>query len=187
MILGYARVSTRDQNLEMQIDALKKAGCEVIYKEKASGRKTDRKQLEKLLNHIRPHDTLVVYSLDRLGRTVKQLIDLISDFKTQHIHFKSISEGVFDTTSPMGEAILQIIAILKAMEVNISRERTMSGLAAARARGRTGGRPVGSYNKIAAATAVSMYEKEIPIKKILSTLNISRATLYNYLKRENVK
>jgi len=87
----------------------------------------------------------------------------------------------------MGEAILQIIAILKAMEVNISRERTMSGLTAARARGRTGGRPVGSYNKITAATAVSMYEKEVPVKKILSTLKISRATLYNYLKRENVK
>jgi DNA invertase Pin-like site-specific DNA recombinase len=125
--------------------------------------------------------------LDRLGRTVKQLIDLISDFKTRHIHFKSISEGVFDTTSPMGETILQIIAILKAMEINISRERTLSGLAAARSRGRKGGRPEGSYNKITAAAAVSLYQKDIPVSDILSTLQISRATLYNYLKKENFK
>jgi DNA invertase Pin-like site-specific DNA recombinase len=185
MILGYARVSTKDQNLNLQIDALKKTGCDTIFQEKASGLKTDRPELENLLRQIRSNDTLVVYSLDRLGRTVKQLIDLISDFKTRHIHFKSISEGVFDTTSPMGEAILQIIAILKAMEVNISRERTLSGLASARSRGRKGGRPSGSYNKITAAAAVSLYQKNIPISDILFTLQISRATLYNYLKKEN--
>jgi DNA invertase Pin-like site-specific DNA recombinase len=187
MIFGYARVSTKDQNLDLQVDALKKAGCETIFQEKASGLKTYRPELEKLLSKIHSNDTLVVYSLDRLGLTVKQLIDLITDFKTRQIHFKSISEVVFNTTSPMGEAILQIIAILKAMEVNINRERTLSGLSAARSRGKNGGRPMGSYNKITAAAAVSLYQKQVPVSDILSTLKISRATLYNYLKYENIK
>ena len=124
-----------------------------------------------------------MYSIDRLGRTVKQLVELLADFKAKEIQFKSLTEGVFDTTSPMGEAIFQIMAILKAMEVNILRERTMKGLDAARARGRKGGRPAGTYNKLASA---NHYQKNIPISEILKLLHISRATLYEYLKREGV-
>jgi DNA invertase Pin-like site-specific DNA recombinase len=186
MNIGYARVSTKEQNLNLQIDALSKAGCKIIFQEKASGRKVDRPELEKLLSQIRPKDVLIVYSLDRLGRTIKQLIDLINDFKSKGIQFKSLTEGSFDTTSAMGEAIFQIMAILKAMEVNLLRERTMKGLQAARARGRKGGRPVGSFNKIKSEAAASLYKKQKPITDILKTLQISRATLYEYLKREGV-
>jgi DNA invertase Pin-like site-specific DNA recombinase len=187
MIFGYARVSTKEQNLDLQIDALKKAGCKKIFQEKASGMKQDRPELEKLLEQLRTSDTLIVYSIDRLGRTVKQLIQLINDFKEQGVNFRSITEGAFDTTTPMGEAVFQIMAILKGLEISILRERTMKGLDAARARGRKGGRKLGSYNKEAAAYAVSLYQKQKPISDILKTVHISRATLYEYLKKEGVK
>ena len=187
MIFGYARVSTIEQNLDLQIDALQKINCEKIFQEKASGRKLDRPELENLLNQIRSGDTLIVYSIDRLGRTVKQLIQLINDFKEKGINFKSITEGAFDTTTPMGEAVFQIMAILKGLEVSIIRERTMKGLEAARARGRNGGRKLGSYNKVSAAAAVTLYQKGDTISSILTTLHISRATLYEYLKKEGVE
>lgn len=186
MIIGYARVSTKDQNLQMQIDALKNANCEEIYSEKASGKKVDRGELERVLTQLRTGDVLVVYSLDRLGRTAKQLIELLNEFKERRIHFKSLTEGYFDTSTPMGEAIFQIIAILKAMEVNVLRERTRDGLRAARARGKNGGRPVGSYDKIKAAAAVSLYSKKGTISNITKVLNISRSTLYQYLQKEGV-
>ena len=186
MIFGYARVSTKDQNLDLQIDALKKSGCEKIYQEKASGTKSRREELDKLIEQFWTGDILIVYSLDRLGRTVLQLINLISVFKERGIHFKSITEGTFDTTSPMGEAIFQIIAVLKAVEVNVLKERTKSGLIAARARGRLGGRPVGTYDKVKAAAVVTLYKKEIPISQICEKIGISRSTLYQYLKREGV-
>jgi DNA invertase Pin-like site-specific DNA recombinase len=187
MIFGYARVSTIEQNLDLQIDALKKSGCEKIFQEKASGRKIDRPELEKLLSQIRKGDILIVYSIDRLGRTVKQLIDLINHFKEEGINFKSLSEGEFDTTSPMGEAVFQIMAILKSMEVNILRERTMKGLEAARARGRNGGRKPGSYNKTKAAAAVTLYNKGDKPTEIMNVLGIkSKATLYQYLRNEGV-
>jgi DNA invertase Pin-like site-specific DNA recombinase len=186
MIFGYARVSTKDQNLEMQIDRLKQANCDEIFSEKASGKKTDRKEFEKLMDKLRSGDVLVVYSLDRLGRTSKQLIELLSFFKEKNIHLKSLSEGLFDTSTPMGEAIFQIIAILKSMEVNILRERTIEGLKSARSRGRKGGRPKGTYNKIKASAAVTLYNKGESISNITSTLNISRSTLYQYLQNEGV-
>lgn len=186
MVFGYARVSTKDQNLDLQIDSLHKLGCEKIFKEKASGRKLDRPELEKLLHQLRSGDVLIVYSIDRLGRTVNQLIHLINEFKEKGINFKSITEGVFDTTTPMGEAVFQIMAILKGLEVSILRERTIKGLESARARGRKGGRKPGSYNKVTAAAAVTLYQKGDSISDILKTLNISRATLYEYLKKEGV-
>lgn len=187
MILGYARVSTKDQSLNLQVDALKKAGCKDVYSEKVSGRSTRKPELEKLLANIREGDIVIVYSLDRLGRTSKELINLLSDFKEKGIQFKSLQEGMFDTTSAMGEAVFQIIAILKAMEVQVLSERTKDGLRAARARGKKGGRPKGTYNRNKAAAAVTLYSKELPISKITSTLGISRSTLYDYLRREGVK
>ena len=186
MIFGYARVSTKEQNLNLQTDALKKAGCERIFQEKVSGRSPNRPELLKLLEHIRPGDTLIAFSVDRLGRTTRELIILLNDFKEKGITFKSLSEGIFDTSSPMGEAIFQIIAILKAMEVNVLRERTIKGIEAARARGVNGGRPAGSYNKKKASAAVTLYKQKNSINFIEDNLNISRSTIYQYLRNEGV-
>jgi DNA invertase Pin-like site-specific DNA recombinase len=185
-VFGYGRVSTKNQNIFLQRDALQKAGCEKIYEEKVSGTKIERAELSKLLDNLRKDDTLIVYSLDRLGRTTLQLVNLIAMFKEKGIHFRSLSEGVFDTTSPMGEAIFQIIAILKSMEVNILKERTKSGLEAARARGRVGGRPKGSFNRLKAGAAANMYTKGATVKEITASLTISRSTLYEYLRAEGV-
>ena len=187
MIFGYARVSKQDQNPNMQLDALKKAGCDEIIWEKLSGRKAQKPKLDNLLTKLRKGDILVVYSIGRLGRTSRQLINLLFDLKESGVQFRSLKEGVFDTTSPMGEAIFQIVAILKGMEVEVLRERTRDGLEAARARGRKGGRPKGSYNKSKAAAAVSLYNKELPISEITDTLAISRSTLYDYLRKEGAK
>lgn len=187
MFFGYARVSTKDQNLDLQIDSLKKAGCEKIFREKLSGRSIEKPELEELLKHLRPGDTLIVHSIDRLGRTVKQLIDLINEFKERQINLKSLSEGYFDTTTPMGEAIFQIMAILKSMEVSILRERTLKGLESARARGRNGGRKKGSYDKIKSAAAATMYQNGNIVNDIIKSLSISRSTLYTYLRNENIK
>ena len=187
MKIGYARVSTKEQDLSLQIDALKREGCEEIYKEKISGKKKERKELEELLSNIRKGDEVIVYSLDRLGRTRKQLLDLLDEFKEREIHFKSISEGYFDTTTPMGQAIFEIIAILKAMEVNVLSERTKAGLATARARGRNGGRPTGSHNKTKSGAAAHRYKQGIGIDEICNDLYISRSTLYRNLRIEGVK
>jgi DNA invertase Pin-like site-specific DNA recombinase len=186
MIFGYARVSTKEQNLNLQADALKKAGCERIFQEKVSGRSPNRPELLKLLEQIRPGDTLIVFSVDRLGRTTRELIILLNDFKEKGITFKSLSEGIFDTSSPMGEAIFQIIAILKSMEVNVLRERTIKGIEAARARGVNGGRPTGSYNKKKASAVVTLYKQKNSINFIEDNLNISRSTIYQYLRKEGV-
>ena len=188
MVFGYARVSTKDQSLDRQIDSLKLAGCEEIFREKISGRKKEKPELEKLLSLLRKDDILVVDSLDRLGRTSKELINLLHGFKEKGIRFRSLKEGMFDTTTPMGEAILQIIAILKAMEVEVLRERTMDGLKAARARGRNGGRKPGSYNKEKAATAAALYaQRKHSVIDIMRMAGIrSKATLYEYLRREGV-
>lgn len=186
MIFGYARVSKREQNLTLQINALKNASCEEIYQEKVSGRTLHRAEFDKLISILRSGDTLIVFSLDRLGRTSKQLMDLLSSFKEKKINLKSLTEGVFDTTSPMGEAIFQIIAILKAMEVNVLRERTIKGLEAARLEGRVGGRPAGSYNKKKASAVVTLYKQKESINFIEETQNISRSTIYQYLRREGV-
>lgn len=187
MIFGYARVSTKDQSLDLQIDGLKKEGCEEVFSEKLSGRNKNKPKLSELISKLRKGDVVMVYSLDRLGRTSKELISLLSDLKEKGIQFRSLQEGLFDTTSPMGEAIFQIIAILKAMEVRVLSERTKDGLEAARARGRKGGRPKGSYNKNKAAAAVTLYKRELPISEITQSLKISRSTLYQYLRNEGVK
>ncbi|MEP5364643.1 MAG: recombinase family protein [Reichenbachiella sp.] len=187
MVFGYARVSTKDQNLDLQIDALKEAGCEEVYSEKLSGRSLKKPKLDELLGKIRKGDVVIVYSLDRLGRTSKELINLLSEFKEKEIQFKSLREGIFDTTSAMGEAVFQIIAILKAMEVQVLSERTKDGLSAARARGKKGGRPKGSYDRNKAAAAVTLYKRELPISEITDSLKISRSTLYQYLRNEGIK
>ena len=139
MLVGYARVSTDDQNLDMQLTSLKEAGCEKVYEDKLSGTKTNRPGLQLALEVLRKNDTLIVWKLDRLGRTVKGLIDLVNLLHQKGIHFKSITDHV-DTSTPSGRFFFHIMASLAQMERELVAERTKAGLASARSQGRIGGR-----------------------------------------------
>jgi DNA invertase Pin-like site-specific DNA recombinase len=139
MRIGYARVSTRDQNLELQLDALNKAGCKRIFTDKLSGAQLERPGLKEALSHLREADTLVVWKLDRLGRSVKGLVDLVNELETQKVHFQSITDGV-DTKTPAGRFFFHVMASLAQMERELIMERTRAGLEAARCQGRVGGR-----------------------------------------------
>lgn len=181
MLFGYARVSTKDQNLYMQFDALKKYGVEEknIYAEKITGTKKDRPAFTEMLNYLREGDTVVVYKLDRIGRSTKHLVDLINDFQERGVNFVSINENI-DTTTAMGKLVFTIFSGLAQFERDIISERTKSGLDAARARGRNGGRPKKGQSKL--NMAFRMYDsKEYSIKEILDASGVSRATFYRYL------
>jgi DNA invertase Pin-like site-specific DNA recombinase len=185
MNFGFARVSKNDQSLDRQLDALKLEQCDEIIIEKKSGRKQQTK-LNELLSKMRTGDRLTVKSIDRLGRTAKELIGLLDHFKVKGIEFISIDERI-DTTTIMGEAMFKIISILKEMEVSILSERTKDGLAAARARGRKGGRPKGSYNEQTANGVAHLYNIGKPVSEIMEAYNISRSTVYDHLRRKDVK
>ena len=179
MILGYARVSTDDQNLDLQRDALKSAGCERVYEEKASGGKTDRAELSRLLENVRSGDTVVVWRLDRVGRSLKHLIAVIEQLECLGVGFQSVTESI-DTTTPGGRLVFHIFASLAEFERALIRERTRAGLAAARARGRQGGRPAvldAGKQKIAQALRNDTSQS---VTAICKTLGISRATFYRY-------
>ena len=183
MIIGYARVSTHEQTLDMQIQELKKYGCEKIYQEKVSGTKSDRLKLTECLNNLKKGDTLVVWRLDRLGRSSKDLIEIISNLSKEEIKFKSICDGAIDTTTANGVLIFNIFAALAQFERDLIRERTLAGLTAARARGRQGGRPKMETDNPKILTAKKLHkDKTISINDICKTLGISRPTLYRYLK-----
>ena len=186
MLIGYARVSTTDQTLDLQKDALEKAGCSHIFTDTISGATTDRPGLEKAVAYLREGDTLVVWRLDRLGRTLKHLIETIADFNKRHIGFKSITENI-DTTTSGGKLIFHIFGALAEFERDIIRERTKAGLLAARARGRKGGQPKALTPKQAAIAQALYDDKTNAIADICKTLNISRATLYRYIKVETTK
>lgn len=183
MKIGYARVSTQDQNEQLQIDALKAAGCKKIYVEKASGTKTDRPELAKCLEDLRDNedDALVVWRLDRLGRNLVHLIETVNKLSDRKIGFISLHEQ-HDTTSANGKLVFNIFASLAQFERDLISERTQAGLAAARSRGKTGGRPKKLTDKQVAMMR-KMYElKELPVGDIAKQFNISRAVLYTYLK-----
>lgn len=183
MLIGYARVSTRDQNLDLQLDGLKAVGCETIFQEKISSAK-ERPQLQKLLDTLRAGDTLIVWKLDRLGRSLKELIHLVNDFQERQIGFRSLNDAI-DTTTAQGRLVFNIFASLAEFERDIIRERTRAGLSAARARGRMGGRRKGlSPEALSKAEAArTLYEKrEKTVAEIGKILGISRATVYRYLK-----
>ena len=188
MKIGYARVSTREQNLDMQVIALENAGCEKIYEEIVSGVKADRPVLNNLLKQLRPGDTLVVWKLDRLGRSLKHLVDLVQVLIQNNIDLCSLNDPI-DTTTSQGRLIFNIFASLAAFERDVIRERTQAGLSAARARGRRGGRPKG-LTKAAEATAYAaetLYkEKKLSVIDICKKLSISKSTLYKYLRHRNV-
>ena len=180
-LIGYARVSSTDQNLDLQVDALTKAGCGRVFTEKASGALDERPELARMLDHLRDSDTLVVYRLDRLGRNLRHLIDLVGELDTRGVAFRSLSEGI-DTGTPGGSFVFHLFGALAEFERELIRERTNAGLAAARARGRKGGRPRKmTPEKIGVAR--SMYEsKEHTLQAIADTVGVSRATLYRTLK-----
>jgi len=188
MKIGYARVSTKEQNLDMQIDALKEAGCERVYYEKKSTRK-EREELDKLIDNCRSGDIVIVWKLDRIGRTSLELIKLIDFFNKNDIGFRSLNDSFIDTTSPNGKLIFTIFSALAEHEREIVKQRTKAGLDSARMRGRVGGRPKGlnKTSQMKAHAAVDLYNKNISISNIMATLGIgSKATLYRYLKLMDV-
>lgn len=160
--LGYARVSTQEQNLDLQQDALKKEGCKTVFTDKVSGIKSNKPNFEKLMEYARPGDTIVIWKLDRLGRSTVKLIELIELLKQKGIHLKSLSESI-DTSTASGNLFFQFMCVLAEHERNVIRERTKAGLESARARGRAGGRPQGlseRYKKIAAEVK-EMYDRNL--------------------------
>ena len=177
-LLGYARVSTTDQDASLQIDALTKAGCYRVFVDTGSGSLQHRPELDKLLDQLRPGDTLVVWRLDRLGRSIRHLIDQLQVLADRGVGFRSLQETI-DTTSPGGRLVFHVFAALAEFERNITRERTLAGLAAARARGRCGGRPGIAPEKLAALEALAADPKKKP-GEICKALGISRATFYKY-------
>ena len=186
MKVGYARVSTTEQDLSLQLDALKDAGCEKIHEDRISGAKTDRPGLQEALAYLRKGDTLVVWRLDRLGRSLKHLIETVNDLEERGIGFQSLQEAI-DTTTSSGRLVFHIFGALAEFERNLIRERTQAGLAAARARGRKGGRP----KSLDAKKTELLYElydsKKHTVKEICEMIGISRPTLYSYLQRREKK
>jgi DNA invertase Pin-like site-specific DNA recombinase len=181
MLIGYARVSTEDQNFDLQLDALNKIGCNKIFSEKISGAKTDRAELNNALDYMREGDTLVVWKLDRLGRSLKFLIDTVNLLHDKKMHFKSLQEG-FDTSTSGGKLIFHIFGSLSEFEREIIRERTNAGLKAARARGRLGGRP-SKLNQTQLTQLKKLYaDKSNEIKDICKLFSISRQSLYRLIK-----
>lgn len=181
MLVGYARVSTREQNLELQKDALTKAGCETIYTDQLSSVAAFRPGLDETLKFLRSGDTLVVWRLDRLGRTLRHLIDLVTTLEKKRIGLKSLQESL-DTTTSGGKLIFHLFGALAEFERNLIRERTHAGLEAARARGRKGGRPkVLDANK--REVALTLYHaKKHTVIEICRMMGISKPTLYSYLR-----
>ena len=181
MKIGYARVSTMDQNLEAQVEVLQKEGCDQIFQEKCSGSSRDREELKKALALLRKGDILVVTKLDRLGRTVKQLVDLIDDFQKQGVQFKSINDAI-DTTTANGRFFFHIMS--SELERELIQERTQVGLTSARSRGRLGGRPhVHKADKKEIAYQMVM-ENNQTVGEIAEALNISRSTIYRYIDKK---
>ena len=180
MLIGYARVSTPEQSLDLQRDALTRAGCERVFEEVASGAQAERRGLTAALAFVRPGDTLAVWKLDRLGRSLPHLIEAVTALRERGIGFRSLQESL-DTTTSGGKLVFHVFAALAEFERDLIRERTRAGLLAARARGRKGGRPrVMDARKVAMAVALSRDPAHTPAA-ICAALRISKTTLYRYL------
>jgi DNA invertase Pin-like site-specific DNA recombinase len=189
MIIGYVRVSRNEQNLELQLDALKKIGCEQIFQEKISGGEKERPQYLKMIELLRKGDVITVWRIDRLGRTTLELIKLMVEFREKGIEFRSIVEGI-DTSTSMGRIWYMLSSIFAENEREIIRERTKAGLISARSRGKVGGRPKGlteNAQKVAMTAATLYNAKKLSTNEICAMLNIgSKTTLYRYLRYAGV-
>lgn len=179
MLVGYARVSTNEQDPALQLDALKQAGCERVYIETASGAQRNRPELSAALDFMRAGDTLVVWRLDRLARSVKQLIETVEELEGREVGFRSLTESI-DTNTSGGKLVFHIFGALAEFERSIIQERTRAGLAAARARGRTGGRPPVLGEKDKAAGLALLRDPTIPVKEVARRLGVSVAALYHH-------
>src|SRR3954454_3013047 len=184
MLIGYARISTQDQNLDLQRDALTKAGCEQIYTDRVSGTKATRPGLREALSHLRSGDTLVVWRLDRLGRSLRHLIDTITDLQERGVGFKSLTESI-DTTTSGGRLVFNIFGSLAEFEREIIRERTNAGLSAARSRGKNGGRPKKLTAKQVQMLQHLAADKKHSVSEICQTLGIGRTAFYRYLEADD--
>lgn len=180
MLLGYARVSTDGQDHALQLDALRAAGCDRVFTEVGSGTKTDRQELAKLMDQARPGDTIVVWRLDRLARSLRHLIDMSEQLQARDIGLRSLTESI-DTTTPGGRCMFSILGALNQMEVEILRDRTRAGLAAAAARGRRGGRPPAlDEGRIRAAKAM-LASGTMTAAEVAQQLGVAPSTLYRHL------
>jgi DNA invertase Pin-like site-specific DNA recombinase len=182
MIVGYARVSTQDQNPEYQVDALEKAGCEQIFQEKFSGTLRERPELSQCLRTLRVGDVLVVWKLDRLARSLKDLVEIVQGLQDRGIGFKSLTESI-DTTSSGGRLVFHIFGALAEFEHDLIRERTIAGLQAARARGRKGGRKPAMSNTDIKKAAAMLLDPQITKKEVAAHFDVSRTTLNSSLAR----
>lgn len=184
-LLGYARVSTLEQDEALQVDGLRAVGCARVFVDKASGKLERRPQLDTLFDQLRPGDTVVVWRLDRLGRSLRHLIDTVHALESRGVAFRSLTEKI-DTSTPGGRLIFHVFGALAEFERDLIRERTVAGLAAARARGRTGGRPtVWTPEKLKVARA--MYEsREHDVATIARVIGVSRASVYRALGERGV-
>ena len=180
MLIGYARVSTEDQHLHLQVDALKEAGCEKLFTDEMSGMKSERPGLREALAFVRAGDTLVVWRLDRLGRSLKDLIARVEEMKQHQVEFRSLTENI-DTSNSGGKFMFHVFSALAEFERDLIRERTLAGLTAARARGRLGGRPRAMAEEKIKMAASLMKDPSVSVKEICRNLGVSRTTLYRYI------
>jgi DNA invertase Pin-like site-specific DNA recombinase len=183
--IGYARVSTDDQHPEAQADRLTADGCEIIFTDKGvSGRKASRPEWDRCLAYLRPGDTLVIIRLDRMGRSVRNLIDVANSLHDREISLRALDQAI-DTSTPAGRFFFNVLAALAEMEADIIRERTMDGLAAARSRGRTGGRKA-KFSGSQAAAMLEMYDARVKtVSEIAEIFGTSRRTVYDYIGRRS--
>jgi DNA invertase Pin-like site-specific DNA recombinase len=180
MLIGYARVSTGEQNLDLQVDALKQAGCGEVYTDEMSGTKSERPGLAKALAYARAEDTLVVWRLDRLGRSLKDLVQKVEDLQKRGVGFRSLHESI-DTTSSVGKFQFHVFSALAEFERDLIRDRTMAGLRAARERGRRGGRRRLLTPEQISMAARLIKSREVPVREICKILKVSKPTLYRYV------
>ena len=180
MKIGYARVSTEEQNLDRQLDSLKEAGCEKIFREKITGTKKERPELDKLMEQLRSGDLIIISDLTRLSRSVKDLFSLVDQIEKKGANIKSLKESWMDTSTPQGKLMFTIFAGISQFERDLISQRTLEGLAAARARGRKGGRP--KKDEKAITLALKMYqEKTYSISEITKATGVSKTTIYRYV------
>lgn len=188
MQIGYARVSTQEQSVDLQVDALRQAGCEKVLEEVVSGAKAERPVLDTLLADLRPGDVLVIWKLDRLGRSLRHLVELAGTLIERDVGLRSLNDPI-DTTTPQGRLAFNLFASLAEFERDLIRERTQAGLTAARARGRLGGRPKGlppEAERTACAAETLYREQRLSVREIADELGIAKSTLYAYLRHRGV-